>query len=128
LKTYKFRVRPFFITSLHYLEWKQLTADVNRENAKQFVLNDVILNMKEQLKVKEVILQINDFKGYRHDQRFSLSEESNHFVREFAEQNQLLLAEGIEILLYLYCKEVFSEQEMKQNGLGNWNIKVEWKK
>lgn len=84
--------------------------------------------MKERLAAQEVKLQIEDFKGLRHDQRFSLSDESNQFVREFAERNQLLLAEGLEVLLYLYCEQEFSQKEMNENGLNNWNIKVEWKK
>lgn len=128
VKTYKFRVRPYFITSLHYLEWKRLVVDVKRENAKQFMLNDVVLHMKERLAVEEVKLQIEDFKGLRHDHRFSLSDDSNQFVREFADKNKLLLAEALEVLLYLYCEQEFSQEEMKQNGLRNWNIKVEWKK
>ena len=128
MNTYKFRVRPYFKTSLHYLEWKTLISDVKREDKKLYVLNDVVLHMKERLAAQEVKLQIEDFKGLRHDQRFSLSDESNQFVREFAERNQLLLAEGLEVLLYLYCEQEFSQKEMKENGLNNWNIKVEWKK
>jgi hypothetical protein len=127
LNTYKFRVRPFFKTSLHYLEWRELVTDVKKEDKKLFVLNDVLLHMRERLMVHEVKLQIEEFKGLRHDQRFSLTDESNQFVREFSKQNQLLIAESLEVLLYLYCEQRFSQEEMKKNGLHNWNIKTEWK-
>jgi hypothetical protein len=114
------------MTSLQYLKWKELVAEVNKENAKQYVLDDVIIRMKKILEEKELKIQIEDFNGYRRDQRFSISDESNHFVREFAEKNNFLLAEGLEVLQYLYCELFLDEKEMEQNGLMNWNIKVEW--
>lgn len=98
--------------------------DVKKENSKQFVLDGIILRMKRYLAENEYKIQMDEFKGYRHDQRFSLSDESNQFVRDFSKRNNLLIAEGIELILYLYCDQAFSIKEMKQNGLYNWNIKV----
>ena len=115
------------MTCLKYLEWKALVNDVSKENTKQFILDEMILFMRKLLSDKEFKLEIPEFKGYRHDQRFSLSEESNKYVRDFAEQHNLLIAEALEVLLYLYFELVLSHSEVEQNGLKNWNIKVEWK-
>lgn len=127
MNTYKMRVRPYFMTALKYLEWKRLLDDVSNEDTKLFVLDEAVLSVKELLKKREVHFHIIGFKGQRHDQRFSLSSESNEFIREFAEKNYILIAEALELILYVYCEQVLTQSEMKENGLLNWNFKVEWK-
>ncbi|MFT0137133.1 hypothetical protein ACEK07_00195 [Alcanivoracaceae bacterium MT1] len=126
METFKFRVRPFFKTSLLYLEWKELCADVNKEHAKQFVLDKVVMTIQEKLSNYELKIHMDSFKGYRHDLRFSLSKQSNDFIREFAKKNQLYIAEALEIILYVYCSEFLSTQEIKDNGLHNWQIGFQW--
>lgn len=128
MKTHKIRVRPYFITCLKYLEWKALLSDIEREKSKLFVLDKVITKMKETLEQKQIFLEFEKFKGYRHDQRFSLSESAVTYIKEFAEKNNLLIAESVEILLYLYCNQNLDSEEFKQCGLGYWGINVSWEK
>lgn len=125
MSTYKFRVRPYFKTTLQYLEWKELLDDVSQENTKQFVLDKILLTIKKQLSQFEIFIHHESFKGARHDQRFSLTKESNEFLRGFAEKNNLLIAEALEILLFIHCQQVLTDDEMRINGLENWAIKVE---
>jgi len=127
LKTHKFRVRPFFKTTLKYLEWKELQQSVEKEKSKQYVLDMVIKKVKHLLSDTPIILNIEEYKGLRHDQRFSISEESYAYIKEFSEKNGLLIAESLEVFLFIYCKNELTHSELEKNGLFNWNIDIGWK-
>jgi hypothetical protein len=119
----KFRVREEFYRVIKYVEWKLLYNGRKREEIKHLV-DEIIQESLDKIYNQNLNVRTDIYGQERDVLGYTLQNETVRKLDKVNKRLKLYAGELVEVCLYMYFIEHFSEEEQELNKMKEWSITI----
>lgn len=116
----RFRVREELYRAIHYIEWKLLFTR-SKEDIK-YIADEIISESLTKIERDNIKIITSDYGTERELIGLTLAPETIKNLYDIHEKSRIFVGELIEVCVYMYFQEHFTEEDFKLNQLQNWDI------